>query len=126
HEEEETRDPRRIGFPLEPMERAGEARRSHGVLHDAIESAAMHRPELTRDTWLRAVGGWWSEPAVQPIEVERGADPRDTRDHVTPPERQVKPLAEMGLHFSCRGTWCSRTGSRAAARDNARRHERRT
>src|SRR5437667_381307 len=56
------------------------------------------------------------EPAVQPVEVERRADPGDAGDHVGPAQREVEPLLEVGAHggaggrLSCRDRSCSRTG----------------
>src|SRR2546427_782700 len=38
------------------------------------------------------------EPAVQPVEVERRADPGDASDHVGPAQREVEPLLEVSAH----------------------------
>src|SRR6185437_1246668 len=83
----------------------GELSGSDRVLHDAVEPAAVHRPELARDAWLPPVGWRRGEPAVQPVEVERRPDPGDPGDHVGPAEREIEPLLEVGAH----------TGSSAAA-----------
>src|SRR5207249_3417843 len=124
---------RGLNSPASPQARAvastNSVAASDGVLHDAVEPAAVHRPELARDAGLPPLGRRRGEPAVQPVEVERRADPRDTGDHVGPAEREVEPLLEVGAHsrrLSCRGTSCNRTGSRAAVRDTARHRESRT
>src|SRR2546425_8377762 len=80
------------------MKRTGELSGSHRVLHHAVEPTAVHRPKLAGDAGLLTLGWRRGEPAVQPVEVERRADPGDTGDHVSPAEREGEPLLEMGAH----------------------------
>src|SRR5438046_569271 len=75
---------------------AGQALGGDRVFDDAVEPAAMHRPQLARHPRLGTLGR--RHAAVQPVEVEGGPDPRDARDHMDPAEREVEPLAEVGGH----------------------------
>src|SRR5690348_2471319 len=83
------------------MERTGKLSGSDRVLHDAVEPAAVHRPELAGDSGLPTLGRRGRQPAVQPVEVERRSDPGDTGDHVGPAEREVEPLLEVGAQREC-------------------------
>ncbi len=67
--------------------------RSHLVLDDAIEAAAVHRPQLAAHPGFWPLGG--PDVVVEPVEVERGTDPGDPDDDMEPSHRQVEPLLNV-------------------------------
>src|SRR5262245_23061004 len=91
-EERESRQPRGVRLPLEPVERLGQLVRRDLELLDAIEAAAVDLPRLAADSALGvALLRRRSEVEVERDEVERRADPGDRGHDVQPPEEQVAP-----------------------------------
>src|SRR3989442_1174846 len=103
-------------LPVEGGGGGGRLRGGRGVLHGREDPAAVHGPGAGGARGVPPLGRERGEPAVQPVEVERRADPGDAGDHVGPAQREVEPLLEVGAHggaggrLSCRGTSCTRTG----------------
>ncbi len=58
----------------------------------------MHRPQLSRDTFIRQIrtGFGRTNIIVEPDKIERGADPGDTGDQVQPAHQQVEPFDAIG------------------------------
>jgi hypothetical protein len=91
-EEREAGEPRRVGLPLEPVERLRQRLRGDPELLDPVEAAAVDLPDLAADAPAGVpFVGRRDEVVVERDEVERGADPGDPRDHVQPAEDQIAP-----------------------------------
>ena len=97
----ESREPRRVGLPLEPVERLGHLGRREAVLLRVVEAAAVDAPELARDPGLR-VGLVLRRPEreVETNEVEGRADPGDARDDVEHPQADVEDVSQVRVHRS--------------------------
>ena len=96
--EREAREPRRVGLPLEPVERLRERLRCDLELLDEIEAAAVHLPRLAADAGLDVPGPRRRvEVVVERDEVERRPDPDDPRDHVEPAEEEVEPVDQVRI-----------------------------
>ena len=101
-EQREAAEPRRVGLPLEPVQRLGQDARRDAVLLRVVEAAAVDTPVLARDALveIRALGRR-REPEIQPDEVERGADPGDPGDHVEEAKDEVGDLPQVVRFQPC-------------------------
>ena len=95
-EQREAGEPRRVGLPLEPVQRLREDARGDLVLLRVVEAAAVHAPVLAGDALVEvgALGGR-RQSEVEADEVERRADPRDPGDHVQEAEDEVGDLPQV-------------------------------
>jgi hypothetical protein len=98
--QQQARDPRDRGLPLEPMQFLRQQRRSLLLLHK-VESAAMHHPdELLRVLVRVAALFQFDESPVEPREVIRRAHPHDAGKHVRPAQGYLEPFLPVKLHRS--------------------------
>ena len=100
-EESEPGEPGCVRLPFEPVQWLGHLGRREPVLLRVVEAAAVHAPELARDTGVRVLAFLrWSQREVEPDEVEGRADPRDPRDYVQHPEADVEDVSQVRVHRS--------------------------
>src|SRR5688572_15465089 len=80
-QKQRTADPRRVGLPLEPVNRCG-------------ERFSVKQPDGSRR--LPCVPGRFcrSETSVEPVEEQRVADPHDPRDDVNPSRDEVEQVPD--------------------------------
>ena len=71
-------------------------RRRDSEFLDVIEAAAMDLPCGAVNALALSLLG--VERVVERHEIERGADPADAHDHVSPADQQVGPFAEKNFH----------------------------
>ena len=96
------------------MQMSGQVARRHAVLVRVVETAAMHRPQLTAHSLARELRVFRrAQMIVEPDEIERRADPRDADDEVKPSPEQAQPVEEVGGQgFTSRARRSSRRNCR--------------
>src|SRR4029079_14034271 len=100
-EQGETREPGRVRLPLEPVEGLGHLGRREPVLLRVVETAPVDAPELAGAPGVRVLTTLrWAQREVETDEVERGADPRDPRDHVEHPKKDVEGVSQVRVQRS--------------------------
>jgi hypothetical protein len=71
------------------VQRLRQARGRDPVFERAVEPAAVHRPQFARDPGIGAlIGGQRLQAVIEPNEIERRADPRNTGNEVQPAHQQ--------------------------------------
>ncbi len=97
------------GLPLEPVQHLRQLARAEPPHLDLVEVPAVHHPQLAFHALARLLGH--GDVAVEPHEVERGADPPDGDHQVEPAEGKVEPVENGRVHSA---TQCKPSRSAAA------------
>ena len=100
-EQREAGQPGRVALPVEPVQVLGQLGRRNAVLHRVVEAAAVHGPQFAAHALLlQVLVDRRREAGIEEDEVERGADPGDGGDDVSPAQQQVGPVEEIAFHVS--------------------------
>ena len=95
-QQQHTADPGPIRFPLKPMQGFGHLRGCHSVLLHMVEPTAVHRPQLAFNPFCKPCLAL--EMALEPIEVERSADPGNPDNEMNPANYKVEPFCDVRIH----------------------------